>query len=139
MALLRQSMQKDQFPSAEIKESLIAPGLTIEGKIEGTGHVRIAGRFKGDVSVKGDLTIEQGAHISGEIRAENIVVRGDVEGNIHAKARVELSESGVLTGDLKASSLTVAAGSRMRGKVEFGWDELRADNVVSIGDVASGL
>ncbi|MEE9568421.1 MAG: polymer-forming cytoskeletal protein, partial [Candidatus Binatia bacterium] len=69
---------------SENKESLIASGLTIEGKIEGTGHVRIAGRFKGEVSVKSDLTIERGAHISGEIRAENIVVRGEVDGNIHA-------------------------------------------------------
>jgi len=45
---------------------------------------------------------------------------------------VELSESGVLTGDLKASSLTVAAGSRMRGKVEFGWDKGEAQKVVPI-------
>jgi hypothetical protein len=29
----------------------------------------------------------------------------------------------VLNGDLKAGSLTVAAGSRMRGRAEFGWDE----------------
>ncbi len=154
MALWEKITQKEQFPNEtekykkpqwpielnsqtdrhpEIKESLIAPGLTIEGKIEGTGHVRIWGRFKGEVSVKGDLTIEQGAHISGEIRAENIVViRGEVEGNIHATVRVELSESGVLTGDVKASSLTVAAGSRMRGKVEFGWDEGEAQKVVPI-------
>jgi len=122
--------QSDLHP--ENKESLIAPGMTIEGKIEGTGHVRIVGRFKGEVSVKGDLTIERGAHISGEIRAENIVVRGEVEGNIHATGRVELSESGELTGDLRASSLTVTAGSRMRGKVEFGWDEGEAQKVVPI-------
>jgi hypothetical protein len=29
----------------------------------------------------------------------------------------------VFNGELKAGSLTVAAGSRMRGKAEFGWDE----------------
>ena len=29
-----------------LKESIIAAGLTIEGKIEGAGHVRIAGQFK---------------------------------------------------------------------------------------------
>jgi hypothetical protein len=29
----------------------------------------------------------------------------------------------VLNGDLKAESLTVAAGSRMRGQVEFGWTD----------------
>ncbi len=139
MAYQRKSAQADQFPSSENRESLIAPGLTIEGKIKGTGHVRIAGRFKGEVSMKGDLTIEQGAHISGEIRAENIVVRGEVEGHIHATARVELSESGVLTGDVKASSLTVAAGSRMRGKVEFGWDEGEAHKIVPIVDGDSSL
>ncbi len=132
MEYQRKSAQADQFPSSENRESLIAPGLTIEGKIEGTGHVRIAGRFNGEASVKGDLTIEQGAHISGEIWAENIVVRGEVEGNIHATARVEFSESGVITCDLKASSLTVAAGSRMRGNVEFGWDEGEAQKVVPI-------
>jgi len=45
MAYQRKSAQADQFPSSENKESLIAPGLIIEGKIEGTGHVRIAGRL----------------------------------------------------------------------------------------------
>ncbi len=139
MAYQRQSAQADQFPSFENKGSLVAAGLTIEGKIDGSGHVRIAGRFNGEVHVRGDLTVEQGAQISGEIRAETMVVGGEVEGNIPATARVELSESGVLTGDLKASSLTVAAGSRMRGKVEFGWDEREADKVVSIEGVASGL
>lgn len=108
---------------------LIAPGLVIEGKIEGIGHVRIAGRFKGKVSIKGDLTIEPGAHISGEVRAENVVLKGNVEGNIHATSRVQLLEAGVLIGDLKAASLTVAAGSRMRGKVEFGWGEPEAEKV----------
>ena len=113
---------------------LIAPGLVIEGKIEGTGYVRIAGRFKGKVSIKGDLTIEPGAHISGEVRAENVVLKGKMEGNIHATSRVQLLETGVLIGDLKAASLTVAAGSRMRGKVEFGWGEPKAEKVqVSAG------
>jgi len=104
-------------------ESLIAPDLTIEGKIEGTGHVRIAGSFKGDVHVQGNLTIEAGAKVTGGVRANTVVIGGELEGNIDAAARVELLQTGVLNGDLKAGSLTVAAGSRMRGRAEFGWDE----------------
>lgn len=107
----------------DAKESLLAAGLTIEGKIEGTGHVRIAGHFKGDVHVQGNLTIEPGAKVTGGVRANTVVVGGELEGNIDAAARVELLQSGVLNGDLKAGSLTVAAGSRMRGRAEFGWDE----------------
>src|SRR6476620_948801 len=112
--------------SKDAKESLIAADLTIEGKIEGTGHVRMAGRFKGDVNVDGDLTIEPGAKITGSVRASTVTIAGDLEGNIDGASRVELLASGVLNGDLKAGSLTVASGSRMRGNVSFGWDEATA-------------
>ncbi len=105
------------------KESLIAADVTIEGKIEGAGHVRIAGRFKGDVNVQGNVTIEQGAHVTGQVNAATVVVSGEVQGNIHATSRVELLESGVINGDVKAAVLTVAAGSRMRGQADFGWGE----------------
>ncbi|MFL6549253.1 MAG: polymer-forming cytoskeletal protein [Povalibacter sp.] len=113
----------DANANANAKESIIAAGLTIEGKIEGTGHVRIAGSFKGDINVQGNLTIESGAHLTGGVRAQTVVIGGELEGNIDAASKVELLQTGVLNGDLKAGSLTVAAGSRMRGRAEFGWDE----------------
>ena len=105
------------------KESLIAADVTIEGKIEGAGHVRIAGRFKGDVNVQGNVTIEQGAHVTGQIAAATIMVSGEVHGNITASSRVELLETGIINGDVKAAVLTVAAGSRMRGNADFGWPD----------------
>src|SRR3989304_5337061 len=80
-------------------DSIIAAGLTAEGKIQGVGHLKVG---------------------------------GEVQGNIQAK-RVQLLQSGTLIGDLKAGSLTVAAGSRMRGKVEFGWEE-EATGQAGIGD-----
>ena len=105
------------------KESLIASDITIEGKIEGGGSVRIAGKFKGDVSVQGDLTIEAGAKVTGSVRADKVTIAGDLEGNVEQASLVDLLQTGVVVGDLKAGSLTVAAGARMRGQAEFGWDE----------------
>ena len=110
----------------EVKESLIAADITIEGKIEGAGHVRIAGRFKGDVNVQGNLTIETGAKVTGGVRANKVIIAGELEGNIEAAQRVELVESGVLIGDVKAGTMTVAAGSRMRGQMDFGWEDKAA-------------
>jgi cytoskeletal protein CcmA (bactofilin family) len=104
------------------REALFSAGLTIEGKIQGTGHVRIAGHFNGDVQIDGNLTIEAGARLTGQVRAQNVVVGGELEGNIEGATRVEILETGVLSGDLKAQALVVVAGSRMRGRVEFGWD-----------------
>ena len=105
------------------RESVIAADLAIEGKIEGAGHVRIAGKFKGDVKVQGNLTIEQGAKVAGGVAANKVTLAGELDGNIESAQQVELLQSGVINGDLKAGSLTVAAGSRIRGHVECGWDK----------------
>ena len=105
------------------KESLIAADITIEGKIEGGGSVHIAGKFKGDVNVQGDLTIEAGAKLTGGVRADKVTIAGELEGNVEQASRIDLLESAVVTGDLKAGSLTVATGARMRGQVAFGWDD----------------
>lgn len=110
------------------KESLIAAHLTIEGKIEGAGDVRIAGCFKGDVQVDGNVTIEPGARLDGEVRAQTVIISGELQGNIQAASRVELLGSGSLVGDVKAGSLTVAQGARMRGRAEFGWDGIGKDH-----------
>src|SRR5919106_4654030 len=103
-------------------ESIFGAGVTIEGKIEGDADVRIAGKFKGEIQVKGDLNIEKGAHLTAKINAASVTIGGELEGNVVASAQVKLLESGQLLGDLKANSLIVAAGSRMRGHVEFGWN-----------------
>jgi len=108
---------------APARESLIAADVTIEGKIEGAGDVRIAGRFKGDVNVQGNVTVEPGASVNGQVIAATVIVSGTVEGNISASARVELLETGVISGDVKAAVLTVAAGSKMKGQADFGWGE----------------
>lgn len=118
-----QATRTAAVPGAEAKESILSAGLSIEGKIEGTGHIRIAGNFKGDVRVQGNLTIEAGARVTGGVSANTVVIGGELEGNIDAASRVEILQTGVLNGDLKAGSLTVAAGSRMNGRVEFGWDD----------------
>lgn len=114
------------------KESLIAASLVFEGKIQGSGDIRIAGQFKGDIDVQGDLTIETGAKLTGSVRASKVVIAGELEGNVIAAARVELLDTGLLNGDLKAGSLTVAAGSRMRGQVECGWEDRAVPKAVKM-------
>jgi cytoskeletal protein CcmA (bactofilin family) len=107
----------------DAKESVISSEITITGKIDGAGHVRIAGRFEGDVHIDGDLTIDAGAKLTGSVHAHSVAIGGEVEGNIESAESVEILSTGVHNGDLKAGTLTVASGSRMRGRVEFGWGD----------------
>ncbi len=110
-------------PRRELKESVLAAGLTFEGKIEGSGHVRISGRFHGDIKVNGTLTIDAGASLAGSVRAGTVIISGELDGNIEGADRVELQPTAVVTGDITAGSLSAAAGAKMRGRAEFGWGD----------------
>jgi cytoskeletal protein CcmA (bactofilin family) len=119
----------------EVGESVIAANLSIEGKIEGSGNVRMAGRFKGDVRIDGNFSMDAGAHLTGQVLAGIVVVGGELQGNIESAKRVDVLETGVIVGDVKAGSITVAAGSRMRGHVEFGWGD---EKTVKLAGSATG-
>ena len=43
---------------------------------------------------------------------------------------MDVLDGGIIVGDVKAGSITVAAGSRMRGHVEFGWEDEKGGKVV---------
>jgi cytoskeletal protein CcmA (bactofilin family) len=117
----------------ERRESVFGPDVSIEGKIEGATGVRIAGKFKGDIQIKGDLNIEKGACIAAKVHATNVMIGGELDGNVVATGQVKILESGQMIGDLKASSLTVASGSRMRGHVEFGFGAAEVAKFVNGG------
>src|SRR5690606_37533706 len=80
-------------------------------------------KFKGDIQVEGNLHIDSGARVEGQVKAGEVIISGELQGNIESAKRVELQQGGSITGDVKAGSLTVAAGARMRGSVDFGFEE----------------
>lgn len=127
---------------SDARESVIGTDLSIEGTISGAGNVRLAGRFTGDVTVDGTVSIEPGAKLAGGVRATTVTIAGEVEGNVLQATRVDVLPSGALTGDVKADTLTIAAGSRVRGHMECGWTDApsksRAPSARMSGNASSG-
>jgi len=64
------------------------------------------------------------------VRADKVTIAGELEGNVEQSSHVDLLQTGVVMGDLKAGSVTVAAGARMRGQAEFGWDDGKASKAI---------
>ena len=113
------------------RESVLGAGVTLEGRIEGDADVRIAGKVKGEIQIRGDLVVDRGGRIAAKVSAANVTIGGELDGNVIATGQVKLLESSQMIGDLKASMLTVAAGSRMRGHVEFGWSAADSAKLVN--------
>lgn len=123
---------RKEIAPKERHESVFGPGVTIDGKIEGDANVRIGGKFTGNIQISGNLNIDKGARVAATIHADTVTIQGELEGNVFANAQVTLLESGQVIGDIKAATLTVAAGSRMRGNVDFGWSKSESEKITTL-------
>jgi cytoskeletal protein CcmA (bactofilin family) len=101
-------------------ESVVHPGLVIEGKLEGDGSLRLAGQVKGQLTFTGDVTIERDGAVEGEVKANRVVVAGEAKAHIVAASDVQIQAGATLIGDIEAENVSVAPGARMRGSVAAG-------------------
>ena len=72
------------------------------------------------------------------MHADKVTIAGELQGNVEEASHVDLLQTGVVIGDLKAGSVTVATGARMRGQAEFGWDDGKSPKASKYG-AESGL
>lgn len=102
-------------------ESVLAEGLLFEGKLEGNGSLRVTGRVRGQVKLSGQVTVEPGGLVEGEVDADRVVVAGEAKARILARANVHIQDSAAMIGDVEAGSVSVAPGAKIRGRVVSGF------------------
>jgi len=99
--------------------TIIADDVEINGSIKCSGGIKMAGKINGDVTTAGDVSVEKGAAIKGNVIAASVVVHGMIKGNITAKERIELKGAARVSGDIKARRLVVEEGVSLVGKFEI--------------------
>jgi cytoskeletal protein CcmA (bactofilin family) len=96
----------------------IAPSTKVVGTITGQGAYVFCGTVEGDCDIDGPLTLAQGGHWKGTLKAVDIVVAGTVEGDVVAQQRVEISGSARISGSLSGNSIAVAEGAIIEGEIK---------------------
>jgi len=87
-------------------DSVLGPGISLQGKLLGNGGVRIEGAFDGEIAIRGLVVVGPGGRVtSPHIRAITVIVAGSVKGDITAE-RVEITH--------KASSRMTFANGALR-------------------------
>ncbi len=96
-------------------ETVLAEDIDFSGVLSFKEPLMIKGRFKGEIKASGDLYIGEKADIEAQIEARTISSRGRIKGNIRAQARVELSSTAVVDGDITSPDLVIESGARYNG------------------------
>lgn len=99
--------------------SVLGPGLIWEGKISGSGGVRIEGTFEGQIGLRGMLVVGESGRVTCEnIRASTVIVAGAVRGNITTQ-KLEIRTSGRVWGDVITTSFVTEDGAFLRGQMRM--------------------
>ena len=95
--------------------SILGPEVEIKGDVTVSGDLLIYGKVKGDILSKGEIVSAKGSTVIGNIYAHNASISGKIEGNLEVESKAILGVSSHLTGNLKASIITIEEGARFDG------------------------
>ncbi|MBL8884551.1 MAG: polymer-forming cytoskeletal protein [Hyphomicrobium sp.] len=89
-------------------------GLSIEGVISYPGSLTVGGTIEGDVSCAALVITERGI-VNGSVRAETVMVLGEVNGEIYANT-LTLKAASCVVGDIFHKQLALEDGCFFEGR-----------------------
>ena len=87
---------------SDSERSLISETVSIDGTVNSSGAIDIAGLVKGPVFSK-ELVIKETGSVSGAIEADQVEIYGHLDGKISAD-NVVIGSTGVVKGDIEFST-----------------------------------
>ena len=95
--------------------SILGPEVEINGDVTVTGDLLIYGKVFGSINSKGTVNSAKGSLVKGNITAKNASISGEVQGDLEIESKIILGSDSYLTGNLKASIITIEEGARFDG------------------------
>ncbi|MCY3023230.1 MAG: polymer-forming cytoskeletal protein [Planctomycetota bacterium] len=118
------SIMVDHVVGAECA-TVIGNDVVIKGEITVEKGLRVDGQIDGAVTTKGKVHVGKSGQLNAEVNGGAVLVEGRVKGNITATDRVTLEATGNVSGDLTAIKLVVIEGATFVGKVNVGPDAIK--------------
>lgn len=99
-------------------EAVIGPATRVRGRITGDGDLVVEGQVEGDISVRGSLTIGEGASATSNVDAQDVVIAGTLEGDVSARGPVRIAAGAHVKGDMKGESVSLEEGAQFAGRLD---------------------
>ena len=110
----------DTLLSKERFATIVGQRTTIKGDMELHDSIRIDGRLEGNTlaleDAKISVVVGPSGYVTGNIKANRVVVAGTVLGAIKANEEIDLQASAVVQGDVYCKSLRVVHGAQLIGR-----------------------
>ena len=127
------------LPVSSNAAACISAGIRIKGEVSGKEDLFIDGSIEGKLDMIGaSVTVGPNGKVKADIQAREIIVRGTVQGKLSGRDRVQLWNTGSVTGEVQTDRLAIEDGAVFRGKVEAGKPQSKVSEAGNSAAAGSG-
>jgi cytoskeletal protein CcmA (bactofilin family) len=108
---------------------VIGASARVRGRISGDGHLLVEGQVEGDIAIRGDLVIADGASAASNVDAQSVTVQGTLEGDVTARGAVKIASGARVVGNMHGEHVSIDEGAQFKGRLDCEFelpDELRS-------------
>jgi cytoskeletal protein CcmA (bactofilin family) len=102
-------------------ESVLGRGARVRGRIGGDGDLRVEGQVEGEVRITGQLSIEEGGSVTGDVEAAGVVIGGALTGDVTGGGAVTIRAGAKVVGNV-GGELVLEEGASFEGRVDAVFD-----------------
>ena len=99
--------------------TIIGRSLILDGELQGADGLSVQGIVKGKIEIDNAVTVEKGAILKADIKANDVQIAGEVKGNINASGNVHYMEDCTVVGNTTTARILIADGASIKGSVHI--------------------
>lgn len=95
--------------------TLVGSDAELKGDFTSGGSVRVDGKITGNVTVEKTLILGVTGSITGDVKAENVMIGGEVLGDVTVTNKTELMETAKVVGDISTNLIVIDENAIFQG------------------------
>lgn len=116
------------YDSASERVSILGPTLHFKGELHADEELLIKGRIEGSITHSQRITVCPEGTVQANVRAQVIVIEGQLDGDLQAEKSVMVRETAKLRGNISAPSVSIVEGAHFTGGIDMDKKVAAADS-----------
>jgi cytoskeletal protein CcmA (bactofilin family) len=97
---------------------VVGEGISVKGRIQSCDRLIVEGKVEATLQAD-EIDVVTGGLFNGDVEVNTAIISGTLTGNVVVRGRLEITETGRVTGRVRYNQLMIHEGGRMSGDVQF--------------------
>lgn len=115
-------MERSRTSETSEAASVLGRGARVRGRVSGDGDLQVEGQIEGDVTLSGELSIDEAGSITGDVDAAAVTIAGALQGNVASRGAVTIRAGAKVEGNMGGAEVSLEEGASFVGRIEAEFD-----------------